>query len=193
MSEYYIDPKNLHLGGYRVGGDEATYFPELYTWAVNELGIESVIDLGCGEGQTLNFFETLLPGSVWGIDGVPQKQPNIFCHDFTKGRFGPSPHYLSEFDLCWCVEFVEHINEEFMPNFLDVFKRARMVFITHAFPGQAGHHHTNCQDASYWKGAMAAIGYRLDELLTAQAKAKAAFNPSPWNHFCRSGMCFIRY
>lgn len=186
-----MDPANPHLGGYRVGGDEATYFPELYLWAVNELKVESVLDVGCGEGQTLRFFEALLPGAVTGIDGVFQPHPAIHQHDYTDDTFLVN----QSVDLVWCSEMLEHLDEQFLPNLLETFtsSKAKLIMITHAFPGQAGHNHINCRNPQYWLGVFAAIGYRFDELLTAQAKAKAAFNQSPWNHFVRSGMVFVRY
>ena len=57
-----------HLGGYisashpravELGvkdGDSATYAPNLWRWLVDVLGVESVIDVGCGEGHAAAFF-----------------------------------------------------------------------------------------------------------------------------------------
>lgn len=185
---FYEDPENPHLGGFRIGGDEATTYPDLWTWLVNDHKVESVIDVGCGDGVAVRFFETLLPGSVFGVDGVKQQASNIFEHDFTKCPF-PLPNYP---DLVWCVEFVEHVEEKFVPNFLETFKCAKTVLMTHAMPGQAGYHHVNLRTPAYWIGAMAAIGYRLDEELTKKTRDLAGLNKSPHNHFVRSGLAFVR-
>lgn len=174
-----------HLGGYRVGGDEATFYPDLWTWLATEGLVRSVLDIGCGDGQALAFFREL-GCKVRGIDGVEQQDPDIIRHDYTQGPFIPS----IEYDLAWSCEFVEHVAEQYMPNFLATFLGARLVLITHASPGQGGYHHVNCRTADYWVGAMAAIGYALDQAMTVRARELAAYNHSPWNHFVRSGLAF---
>jgi SAM-dependent methyltransferase len=179
-----------HLGGYVPGGDPATYYPELWDWLVTHLGVKSVVDVGCGDGVAVRHFQKMLGGKVYGVDGIPQQgQRNILVHDFTAGPFVP---YWKNFDLCWSCEFVEHIEEKFIPNFLETFKCARYVLMTHAAPGQQGHHHVNCREVEYWLGAMAATGYRLDQRLTQQTRELAAQNTNHWNHFVRSGMAFVR-
>lgn len=177
-----------HLGGYKEGGDPATFYPDLWRWLVQELGVRSVIDVGCGEGHALDFFQSLGLRAV-GIEGVPQARPHIAQHDFS---LGPLPSPLGPFGLCWSCEFVEHVEERFVPNFLPCFAAAELVLMTHADPGQPGYHHVNCQPEAYWRGALAAIGYELDAALTSEARQWAALNDSPWNHFRRSGLAFRR-
>lgn len=184
--DFYIDEERPHLGGYIVGGDPATYFPDLWTWFVRELGVTSVLDIGCGEGHAVDHFAGL-GCRVLGIDGVPQEHQYIQWFDFTQGPL----KLFDPFDLVWCCEFVEHVEEQSVPNFLATFRAARMVAMTHADPGQPGHHHVNCQPAEYWIGAMAAAGFRYDETLTWQARGLAALNRNPINHFARSGLAFV--
>jgi len=178
-----------HLGGFIKGGDPATLYPELWEWLVKELKVKSVLDVGCGDGQALKVFRSLGCSTVKGIDGVPQPgNTDIFAHDFTKGVYNPN----RKFDLCWSCEFVEHVEEKFIPNFIPCFTAAKMVLLTHAFPGQAGHHHVNCQLPTYWQGIMASLGFRFDVILTAKARQMAGINQSPHNHFVRSGMVFVK-
>lgn len=188
MPDYVIDAGRPWLGGYLEGGDEATIYPELWTWLRTEWGISSVLDIGCGEGHALKHFRNL-ECRVMGIDGIPQDDRDIFEHDYTKGPF---PGDVGEYWLGWCCEFVEHVEEKSMPNFLDTFKHCRIVMMTHATPGQAGHHHVNNQTPSYWRGALAATGFLFDRHLTMAAREQAARNPHPSNHFVRSGMAFRR-
>lgn len=96
-------------------------------------------------------------------------------------------------DLVWSCEFVEHVEEQFVRNFLATFACAKYVLMSHALPGQDGHHHVNCRSADYWIGALAAIGYKHDETLTQVTRELAAQNTVPWNHYKRSGLAFIRY
>jgi SAM-dependent methyltransferase len=187
-AQQYIpaSPDLSHLGGYVVGGDDATWYPDLWRWLAAEFNVTSVLDIGCGEGHSLKFFRDDLGCEVAGVDGLPQTDESIIALDFTKAEFVPA----RDFDLAWCCEFVEHIEEKHLPNFLSCFKASRHVAMTHAAPGQGGHHHVNCRTTDYWLGVMAACGFRHLPDKTEYARRLAARNPSPWNHFARCGMIF---
>jgi len=190
--EFYVEEERPHLGGYIVGGDPATYYPNLWDWLVQEHCVSSVIDVGCGEGHALDYFARA-GCYVRGVDGIPQRAnwPGFVCHDYTTGPYEPSPWGASHrFDLAWSCEFVEHVEEQYLPNFLATFRCADMVAMTHAEPGQPGHHHVNCRTADYWKGVMAAVGFAFDEETTLHARLMAAMNQNPINHFSRSGLVF---
>ena len=187
--DYYVDERD-HLGGYIRGGDPATYYPRLWRWIVEELGVDSVLDVGCGEGHALDFFRNELECYAVGIDGVPQVSSWIHETDFTEG---PSLRFSSlEFDLVWSCEFVEHVEERYIPNFLPSFQQAPLILMTHAVPGQAGHHHVNCQSADYWQGVMAAIGYSLNEGLTLKTRLLAGMDALDINHYRDRGLAFVR-
>lgn len=177
-----------HLGGYISGGDEATYFPELWDWLVETYSVKSVVDVGCGEGHALNYFKG--KGlEVLGIDGMPIGIEGIVQHDYSTGEFDVSP---GAFDLVWSCEFVEHVDEQCLSNMRTSFCSAPVIAMTHAFPGQGGHHHVNCRNSEYWIGVMASWGYRFDAQATQKAKSMAAHNINPYNHFVRSGMIFVK-
>jgi hypothetical protein len=175
-----------HLGGYIIGGDDATFYPHLWRWLVEEQGIRSVLDVGCGEGHAIDFFAEL-GCHVLGIEGVPQENERILQHDYTQRPYS-IPGWTA--DLAWSCEFVEHVEERHVPNFLPSFASAKLVLMTHAAPGQAGYHHVNCQPEAYWRGAMAAIGYVLDDELTQRTRLLAGMNRNPHNHYARSGLAF---
>lgn len=170
-----------------IGGDEATWYPELWEFLVLAAGVGSVVDVGCGEGHSTREFERL-GCTVLGIDGVAQNDPSIVVHDYTEGPLRPD----ASFDLCWCCEFVEHVEERYVPNFLATFAAADLVLLTNAEPGQAGHHHVNLQTQDYWRGALAGIGYTEDVVLTQVGRILASVNRSPYNHFVRSGRAYRR-
>jgi trans-aconitate methyltransferase len=172
---------------------------------VQEYQVRSVIDVGCGEGYMLRYLaDELGLRQVIGVDGVPQKRPNIVTHDYsagplyinpTNGRVSRgrsvAPHPWA--DLIWSCEFVEHVEEKYLRNYLATFACGSMVLMTHADPGQQGHHHVNCQTADYWRGVMAATGFYFDEQLTAVTRELSRENSSPYNHYSRSGLAFRRY
>ena len=106
------------------------------------------LDIGCGLGGMLH--EARLRGlEAKGIDGdytLDFTGLDVLVHDFTKG---PAP-LEGEFDLGWCVEVLEHIEEQYLENLKSAFQACKRVWITHALPKQIGHHHVNCQKQSYW-------------------------------------------
>jgi cyclopropane fatty-acyl-phospholipid synthase-like methyltransferase len=178
-----------HLGGFVPGGDEATYYPDLWDWIVDKrgLGAHKVLDVGSGDGVAVKHFREA--GALCkGIDGAVQNE-FVQLHDFTTGPVD----FVSQVDVVWSCEFVEHVEERYLPWILDAFQKGAVVLMTHAFPGQGGHHHVNCQRPEYWLGAMASVGYFKDQELTDITRSLAAVNPSPWNHYVRSGMAFRRY
>lgn len=190
MIQWGMDTKEIVFhpqGGYIFGGDPATYFPELWTWMVQEWGINSVLDVGCGEGHALRFFEGL-GCNVRGFDLVKQPTELIVQHDFSKGPYTPE----EEYDLIWTCEFVEHVSAEHARNLISALRKGKRVVMTHAFPGQGGIGHVNCQPSTYWIGFMNAAGFVWNETETAITRAIARANTSPWNHYVRAGLVFSR-
>jgi SAM-dependent methyltransferase len=175
-----------HLGGYEQGGDPATYYPELWRWAVDKYSIKSVLDVGCGEGHSLKFFRDQLKCEVLGIEWLAQEDPDILQCDFTENLWIPDKAR----DMVWCCEFLEHIEEKHLSNIWTALRSAPLVLMTHAAPGQGGHHHVNCRDAEYLKGFFAALGFQYDPGATIDARIEAAKNDNPYNHFRRAGMVF---
>ena len=178
-----------HLGGYLVGGDPDTTFPDMWKWLVETWEAKTILDVGCGDGNALRHFREYGALSALGIDGVKQDDPDIYEHDFSTGPF---PHHLPSFDLAWSAEFVEHVDEQYVPNFMPAFRSARFALITHAEPGSPGWHHVNCRTDEYWKGVFAGYGFEFDEGLTAQTRALASCNTRSFNHYRRGGLAFRR-
>jgi hypothetical protein len=183
-----------HLGGYLPGGDPDTYYPAMWDWLIDTWEVASVVDVGCGDGlgSLAHFANRLGWENVVGVEGMDTTESSmtglIYRHDYTTGPFDPR----REFDLGWSAEFLEHVEESFVPNFMATFRCCRFVCVTHGEPGQPGHHHVNNQPGDYWKGAFAANGFEFDEGLTAMTKAAAAANGSVFNHYRRSGLAFRR-
>jgi len=161
-----------HLGGYWKGGDPHTYCPELWQTVVRDYGIKSVIDVGCGEGFSTKYFSEL-GVDVQGVEGGKQAIQNspvahlIAHHDYTRGPYTPR----APVDLVWCCEFVEHVEPAFVDNFLATFAAARYCLMTHAFPGQEGFHHVNCQPPEYWIQKLATIGFTYEPVVTERFRS----------------------
>lgn len=191
-----------HLGGYIRGrqsavpttskfehGDPATWTPDLWLWAYETLAVRSMIDIGCGEGHATRYFRDL-GCSVLGIDGSLQAKRDSLIpdqhvtHDFTDGPYHPS----TDFDLAWSCEFVEHVEERYLNNFLETFSYSRgYLMMTFASPGQPGFHHVNCQRKDYWIEKVESTGFRFNPALTETTRSI-----SSQGHYKKCGLFFTQ-
>ena len=183
-----------HLGGYYAEGDPHSFCPEMWKYLIERFDIKSVIDVGCGMGYSVQEFLKYcddvvgIEGSPYAIENSPVKD-HIFAHDYTVGELETEDTY----DLCWCCEFVEHVEEDYRDNFLSTFAFAKYVAMTHAVPGQGGYHHVNCQPTEYWIEHMSRYGFEYDDEVTQKlieiCKEESAKDGS-YKHFISSGLFF---
>ncbi len=109
--------------------------------------ISSMIDIGCGPAGMTEYANYLGIYSI-GVDGdttLPKKDYVLF-HDYSIGEL----NFDETFDLAYSAEFLEHVYEKYIANFMPSFQKAQYAFITAAPPGQGGHHHVNEQPKEYW-------------------------------------------
>lgn len=176
-----------HLGGFIEGGDPKTYCPNVWDYFINEEKVPSMVDVGCGIGVACEHFAAA-GVHVTGIDGSETAKAmyrgpagSFLLHDLTRTQlYAPAT-------LAWSCEFVEHVEQKYVPNYMHTFKSCLTVAMTYAAPGQAGHHHVNCQPGDYWIGAFAAIGLAFDEPTTTRLRTL-----DPDTHFAERGMVFRR-
>ena len=159
-----VPVEDSHLGGAPMKApDTATFLPDVWDYLIEKYQVESVLDVGAGAGWSTKWF-TDRGIYTLGVEGwkealeKSQCRANIVEHDYSSGPFVPS----MLLDLAWCAGFVEHIEEEFIPNFMASFRACRYVCLTHAEPGQPGYHHVNCQPTQYWIQKMNEFGFDLD-------------------------------
>lgn len=188
-----------HVGGFIIEKDPATYTPYLWKYICEKFNIKSVLDVGCGMGHAISEFNNYcqevvgIDGSKYVVENSPLKE-QIFYHDFSRGTLETEDIY----DLCWSCEFVEHVEEKYRDNFLEVFSYAKYLAITYAEPGQPGHHHVNCQPKEYWIENLKRYGFEYDEKITEELRNIAyqdaiEFNPQyNNNHFNIRGLFFVK-
>ncbi len=155
-----------------------------FDYVVEKKAIRSMVDIGCGTGGMVEAAHAKGLDAV-GIDGdsVIQRQAPCHVHDYTKG-----PIQVQPTDLAWSVEFVEHVAEEFVPNYMESFRCCKYALITYAQPGTPGYHHVNCQDQDYWVGVFSKHGFELDEETTSGVRAASTMTRS----FMRENGLFFR-
>lgn len=186
-----------HLGGCVKGGDPATYYPNLWDFIIQDFGIKSILDIGCGEGHSVEYFKSKNI-DVLGLEGCAEAIENskvkdsIVLHDFNNSNYNTE----KKFDAVWCCEFLEHVDQKYERDVFNTIYQvsAKYVFLTHAVPGQGGYHHVNLQHSSYWISKLYEYGYVLSAKSTRQLRELAFFeNIIPQhNHFYNHGLVFVR-
>lgn len=160
---HIIDKNKPHVGGAWLDNDPNAYDEKVFDEIINTLGIKTMISVGCGQGYDIKYFHE--KGiECMGIDGSETTREMAVCgknkiiiHDYTEGKWESE----RGFNLCLCIEFVEHMEEKYIDNFISTFKCARYVAMTHAVPGQDGYHHVNCRETPYWIDIMQKNGFVL--------------------------------
>jgi|TARA_R110000803_G_scaffold2544_9_gene8683 hypothetical protein len=164
-------------------------------WAAAHLGIKSMLDIGCGQG-CVSLSAVNMGMEVLAVDGDPgdlhgewnfvrdEKIP-FLLHDYTEGSVNPD----REFDLCWSVEFLEHIEAKYIPNFMNDFQKCKYVFVTAAKPGDGGKHHVNEQLPEYWIDVFLQYGFVYNEQLTSDLKENSSMKKRFFN---RNGLVFVK-
>ncbi len=142
-----VDHANPHVGGNIREGDPFTFCPTVWDYVLKRFAVRSVLDLGSGIGHASRYFRSQ-GCDVIAVDGMRENieravVPTVFW-DATLSAVH------CRVDLVHCHEVVEHIEERHINNLLDSLCCGQYILMTHALPGQGGHHHVNEQPASYW-------------------------------------------
>ena len=182
-----VDKDQKHLGGNLLHGDTQAITPQLWQYLVERFAPRSILDVGAGEGHALSFFHRR--GIVaHGFDGFARNVQSakfpIALHDLKSGP------YIYPCDLVHCVEVVEHIEEAHLDSLLTTLQNAPVIVMTHALPGQRGHHHVNLQSQEYWTERMEARGYKLS--MDNEKFQNVARLENPDSYFSKSGLVFLR-
>ena len=151
--------------------DSNSYERQMWEWAIDKFNVRSIMDVGCGMGYSTLFFTKhpsiervlCIEGSTDAIEHslVPD---NTIQHDFTKGPYWPQESY----DMLWCIEMLEHVEEKYMPYYMATFKKAKLLFVTAAVLG--GWHHVNVQKKDYWVEVFQSYGFIFLPNITTQAR-----------------------
>jgi hypothetical protein len=70
---------------------------------------------------------------------------------------------------------------------MDSFQKTKYVIVTHAFPGQGGHHHVNEQAYEYWVQTFARYGFNFSASESIHIRSLSSMKSG---HLQRSGLFF---
>lgn len=164
------------LGHHLSGHSNKTWVDEGAFKKIREIiFVESMVDVGCGPGGMVKFTKSLGIKSI-GVDGdnsiIREIENDFYLHDYSKGLFETNLN----FDLCWCVEFLEHVDALYKDNYFDTFKKCKYVFCTFAPKGKGGYHHVNTQDEAYWIETFEMFNFKFQLEETKAIRASSTIN-----------------
>jgi cyclopropane fatty-acyl-phospholipid synthase-like methyltransferase len=170
-----------HLGGSHYTGDLNTWMPDIWGFLVFNYNINSVIDIGCGVGLNVQWFQSM-GLEIMGIDGDPTAieksviKDNLIIHDFTEKKIILNRN----FDLAISTEFVEHVDQQYEEHWMSVLDNCKYFLMSHAVPGQKGHHHVNCQESNYWISRIASKNFKYNNEISQKFRNSINRYPTTW-------------
>ena len=171
---WVVDLERPHLGGNFDGGDLGTWYKEdLWPWLIDTFNVKTMLDVGCGTGESMRWFTgrgieaSGIEGLPWNVQKCNERGPEkIILHDFKEG-----PCQVEKVDLMWCADVAEHIEEEYVDNFIKTLTQCRVLAMCQGGVSNAedGWHHVNNQPSEYWKKKLKVAGMVEDTELTAKS------------------------
>jgi len=127
-----------HLGGFTIYDGQGVS-PGAWRWMIEEFGVKSMMDIGCGKGVSTLWFHLhgakvlCLEGSHDAVSNslLPDPTHQVVEHDFSRGPYWPEDTY----DIVWSVEFLEHVGRNYQYNYLQAWRKAAYIFASHSLWG----------------------------------------------------------
>lgn len=154
-----------HLGGF-TKYDPDGVSPNAFNYMIGYLAVKSFIDVGCGKGFSTRYFMRAgadvlcVEGSHDAVSQTLLPLERVVEHDFTRGQWWPNRTY----DAAWAVEFLEHVGRQYMHNYMPIFHKAALIFVTASRWG--GWHHVEVKDQRWWITRFEAQGFVFSSGLT---------------------------
>jgi hypothetical protein len=131
---------------------------------ISENNINSLIDVGCGNGFYASHFKDLI-NTLECFDGNPHT--NEITNGLCKVLDFSQPFNLNAtFDCVMSLEVGEHIPKEFEYTFLNNISNHshNIILLSWAIPNQPGDGHVNCQENTYIINEMKERGFIYDDI-----------------------------
>ena len=135
------------------------------------LPVDSVLDIGCGDGRWLDAFKRPGASVVQGVDGpwTDQSRLLIAPHEFRVHNLEEPLELERTFDLAMSTEVAEHVEPQFADQFVkNAALHADVVLFGAAIPYQGGFRHVNEAWPSYWARKFKKEGFQPFDLFRAR-------------------------
>ncbi len=152
---------------------------------------QSVVDVGCGHGLTLQGFARVGPAlRLKGFDdsadaiarararGLDVEPLDIVA--LSRREAAAMAGRIGEFDLAVCLEVAEHLPPWHGGKLFTLLAGARRVIFSAAHPNQGGKFHVNEQPAEFWIERFRRRGFRLAPGDDTFRRAVAGLTLPPW-------------
>lgn len=150
--------------------------------------IRTMIDVGCGPGGQVQEARKIGIRSI-GFDGDYTVNPDVVV-DFSKSGYETDQFW----DMAWSVEFLEHVEEKYLPNCFTLFTKCKYVICTaNTNPGPL---HVNCRNTDYWISKFAEYGFdysqeMLHQILKHSTMDKKRTTTDQLSWLERTGMVYV--
>jgi SAM-dependent methyltransferase len=136
---------------------------EIFPHLINSLPINSVLDVGCGQGAWLSVWEQFGVKDITGVDGSYVDCDNLLIdkEHFISHDLSDQFNLNRRFDIVQTLEVAEHLSENSARGFIDsLVKHGDLILFSAAPKGQGGDDHVNEQNYDYWRRLFSYHGYR---------------------------------
>ena len=148
------------------------------------LGVNSILDVGCGRGGWLREWKNAGVGIAQGVDGpyVRRQSLLIAAQDFTAVDLSQKFDLGRRYDLVACLEVAEHLPRSCSETFISsLAAHADLVLFSAATPGQGGENHINEKPPSFWQAIFEAKGFEAYDVVRPVFRADKSVEP--WYRF----------
>jgi hypothetical protein len=152
--------------------------------AAGAASVQSVADVGCGQGAWLDEWGALGVKDVLGVDGdyVARDRLLIPSDRFVAADLSKPFRAERRFDLAQSLEVGEHLPPASSEDFVDsLCALSDVVLFSAAQPGQGGEGHVNERLPSQWAALFARRGYRAFDALRPELAERSTV--APWYRF----------
>ena len=148
------------------------------------LGVNSILDVGCGRGAWLREWRNAGVAITQGVDGPYVRQQSLLIpvEDFTAIDLSKQFDLGRRFDLVSSLEVAEHLPRSSSESFVSsLVAHADLVLFSAATPGQGGNNHINERPLSFWQNVFEAKGYQAYDIV--RPVFRSCKGVEPWYRF----------
>jgi SAM-dependent methyltransferase len=144
------------------------------------LTVNSVLDVGCGQGAWLSVWRENGVDQIFGIDGEYVDRGSLLIppETFQAVNLAQAFELGRRFDLVTCLEVAEHLASAHADRLVrDLCTHADHVLFSAAAPGQGGANHVNERPYRYWKVLFARNGFNMLDCVRLEIRDDARVKP----------------
>jgi len=151
---------------------------------LQQIPVDSVLDVGCGQGAWLAVWKELGVRQILGVDGsyVDTNRLLIATESFVARDLREGFDLGHRFSIVQSLEVAEHLPESSAATLVEsLVRHGDLVLFSAAPKGQGGDHHFNEQDYEYWRGHFSRHGYVPIDFLRRRLIADREI--APWYRY----------